>query len=62
MGYDRAWWFARFVADTYGAAKLRAFYVAVCGSGHADLDSAIRGVLGTDYGGLFTQWKQWMLP
>ena len=24
LAYDRAWWFARFVADTYGTPKLRA--------------------------------------
>lgn len=62
LGYDRAWWFARFLADTYGAPKLRAFYLAACGVGHGDLAGAIRGVLGTDYAGLFARWKQWMMP
>jgi hypothetical protein len=61
LGYDRAWWFARFIADAYGLPRLRAFYLAACGIGHGDLDGAIRGVLGTDYGGLFARWKQWML-
>lgn len=61
LGYDRAWWFARFVADSYGAAKLRAFYVAAGGVGHADLLAAIRDVLGTDYGGVLARWKDWML-
>jgi hypothetical protein len=61
LGYDRAWWFARFVADSYGAAKLRAFYLAVGGVGHADPLSAIRDVLGTDYGGVLARWKEWML-
>ena len=61
LAYDRAWWFARFVADSYGAAKLRAFYLAACCAGHADLASAIRDVLGTDYGGVFAGWKEWML-
>jgi hypothetical protein len=61
LAYDRAWWFARFVADTYGAAKLRAFYLAACGVGHADLASAMRDVLGTDYAGVFAHWKEWML-
>ena len=27
LAYDRAWWFARFVADTYGTPKLRALYL-----------------------------------
>jgi hypothetical protein len=61
LAYDRAWWFARFVADTYGAPKLRAFYLAACGAGHGDVLDAIRGVLGTDYGGVLARWKQWML-
>ncbi len=36
MGYDRAWWFARFVADTYGVDALRTLYVAAAGPHHAD--------------------------
>jgi hypothetical protein len=59
--YDRAWWFARFVADTYGSAKLRAFYLAVCGVGHADLPTAVHDVLGTDSAALLARWKQWMV-
>jgi hypothetical protein len=59
--YDRAWWFARFVADTYGSATLRAFYLAACGVGHADQPTAVRGVLGTDPAGLLARWKQWMV-
>jgi hypothetical protein len=61
LAYDRAWWFARFVADLYGKARLRAFYLAACGAGHADLGRAMRDVLGTDYGGVFARWKEWML-
>ncbi|MEB3982376.1 hypothetical protein OQ968_14005 [Mycobacterium sp. 663a-19] len=60
-GYDRAWWFARFVADAYGAAKLRAFYLAACGVGHADLPTAMRDVLGTDSARLLARWKEWMV-
>jgi hypothetical protein len=62
LGYDRAWWFARFVADTYGAPKLRAFSRAACGVGHADQAGAFRDALDTDYDGVFARWKQWMLP
>ena len=61
LAYDRAWWFARFVADSYGAAKLRAFYLAACGLGHTDVLTAVRDVLGTDYAGVLERWKQWML-
>lgn len=44
--YDRAWEFATYVADTYGTEKLRAFYLASCGHGHADVETAVRAVLG----------------
>jgi hypothetical protein len=60
LAYDRAWWFARFIADTYGTAKLRALYLAACGVGHADLPTAVRDVLGTDSGNLVTAWRQWL--
>jgi hypothetical protein len=60
LAYDRAWWFARFVADTYGAPKLRALYLAACGVGHGELPAAVRDVLGTDPAGLLTGWQRWM--
>ncbi|ANI40631.1 hypothetical protein MVAC_13246 [Mycolicibacterium vaccae ATCC 25954] len=46
--YDRAWGFATYVADTYGAQKLRDLYAAACGPGHPDVATAVRDVLGTD--------------
>ena len=61
VAYDRAWWFSRFVAETYGPARLRAFYLAACGVGHGDILAAIRSVLGTDLGGLLAGWQQWLL-
>lgn len=60
QAYDRAWWFTRFVADSYGPDKLRQFYVATCGLGHADVPSAIRDVLGTDAQGLLAGWQRWL--
>ncbi len=60
LAYDRAWWFARFVADTYGVTLLRAFYLAACGAGHADLPTAVRDVLRTDVAGLLTDWQRWL--
>ncbi len=60
QGYDRAWWFARFVADTRGPATLRALYRAACGVGHADLPSALHAVLGTDVAGALAEWRQWL--
>ena len=58
--YDRAWWFARFVADSYGKAKLRELYLAVGGARHADLSTAARDVLGTDSAALLVHWQQWL--
>lgn len=60
LAYDRAWWFARFVADTYGTAKLRTLYLAACGVGHADLFTAVHDVLGADPGELVAAWRQWL--
>jgi hypothetical protein len=60
LGYDRAWWFARFVADTRGAGTLRALYGAACGAGHADLPTAVHNVLGSDIAGVLADWQQWL--
>ena len=60
LAYDRAWWFARFVADTYGPTKLRDLYLASCGVRHADVPTAVHDVLGTDPAGLLVRWHQWL--
>ncbi|MGZ4512843.1 MAG: hypothetical protein ACXVX4_16265, partial [Mycobacterium sp.] len=60
LGYDRAWWFARFVADTYGPAKVHDLYLAVCGVAHTDVPSAVRDVLATDSPGLLVRWHEWL--
>ncbi|BBZ43607.1 hypothetical protein [Mycobacterium parmense] len=59
LAYDRAWWFARFVADTYGPPKLRDLYLAGCGAGHADVPTAVHDALGTDAAGVLVRWHQW---
>lgn len=59
LSYDRAWWFARFVADTYGPATLRALYRAACGVGHTDILTAVHDVLGTDVANVLGGWQQW---
>lgn len=61
LAYDRAWWFARFVADTFGTPKLRGYYLAVCGVAHLDPFAAARDVLGIDSVGLLARWQQWMV-
>jgi hypothetical protein len=60
LAYDRAWWFARFVADSYGTAKLHELYLAVCGVGHTDVPSAVHDVLATDSAGLLVRWHEWL--
>ncbi|WP_245836111.1 hypothetical protein [Mycobacterium rhizamassiliense] len=61
LAYDRAWWFARFVADTYGTPKLRAYYLATCRPGHPDALTAANDALGVDPAGLLAGWTQWMV-
>jgi hypothetical protein len=58
--YDRAWWFARFVADTGGTEALRRLYAAACGPGHSDPTTAVRQVLGTDTAGVNLRWSRWL--
>jgi hypothetical protein len=58
--YDRAWWFARFVADQYGPSALRRLYVEACGPGHRDPSTAVRAVLSVDMNDLLTRWKRWL--
>lgn len=60
QAYDRAWWFARFVADRYGVGSLRALYVAACAPGHADVPTAIRTTLGVEPRELLAQWGRWL--
>lgn len=59
-GYDRAWWFARFVADSYGVDALRRLYMQACGPGHGDFPTAVQRALGTDIGELRARWAQWL--
>jgi hypothetical protein len=47
-GYERAWQFASYIADSYGTEKLRALYLAACGRGHTDVAAAFRNALGAD--------------
>lgn len=61
LAYDRAWWFARFVADSYRPATLRQLYQGACGVGHTDFATAVRDVLGTDLTGLLARWQQWLI-
>lgn len=59
-GYDRAWWFARFVADEYGVDGLRRLYRAACGPDRRDFDTAAREALRVDAAGLQARWADWL--
>jgi hypothetical protein len=60
LGYDRAWWFARFVADSYGADALRQLYREACGPGHVEFGAAVQSVLGIDTENLRVAWIRWL--
>ena len=60
LGYDRAWWFARFVADTFGADGLRRLYTLACGPGHGDFGWAVREAFGIDLTELQARWAVWL--
>jgi hypothetical protein len=45
LAYHRAWWFARFVAETYGVTTLRSLYVRAGNAGHPDAAMAMTEVL-----------------
>lgn len=59
-GYDRAWWFARFVADEFGADGLRRLYRQACGPDHGDFAAAVDEALGLDMAELQIRWGQWL--
>jgi len=58
--YDRAWWFSRFVAESYGTQTLRALYLRACGPGHPDAATAMRDTLGADLPTVLVRWRHWM--
>ena len=58
--YDSAWWFARFVAESYGAQTLRVLYLRACGPGHPDVAIAVRDTLGADMPTVLARWRHWM--
>ncbi|CAN5641778.1 hypothetical protein BH10ACT9_BH10ACT9_41860 [soil metagenome] len=60
LAYDRAWWFARFVADRYGIPALRELYVRAAGPGHTDVPTAVQQVLGADEAQVLMGWRDWL--
>ena len=59
-GYDRAWWFARFVAADFGVDGLRRLYTEAAGAGRSDFATAGDAALGTDIDGLQARWERWL--
>lgn len=57
QAYDRAWGFARFVADRFGADALRELYLAACGPGHTDVAGAVEQVLGETLTEVLADWR-----
>ncbi|MCH9669549.1 MAG: basic secretory family protein [Actinomycetia bacterium] len=57
--YDRAWSFASYVADTYGADRLRALYLEACRQGHPDIATAVRNALDAELPAVLAGWQQW---
>ena len=60
LAYDRAWLFARFVADEAGGPALRRLYVRACGPGHTDVPTALRETLGAGPDDVLARWRQWL--
>lgn len=59
-GYDRAWWFARFVAESFGIGGLRRLYTLACGPGHGDFPWAVRAALDVELADLQVRWADWL--
>ncbi|CAN5633393.1 hypothetical protein BH09ACT8_BH09ACT8_54170 [soil metagenome] len=60
LAYDRAWLFARYVADEYGPPALRELYVRACGPDHTDVPTALRATLGLGPDDVLARWRQWL--
>lgn len=61
LAYDRAWWFARFVADGHGPGTLARLYRTACGPGHPDVPTAVERVLGAGLPDVLADWQRWLV-
>jgi hypothetical protein len=60
LAYDRAWWFARYIADRYGTDALRHLYEKACGPGHPGIETAISDTVGADLDEVLADWRRWL--
>ncbi|MFT4126686.1 MAG: hypothetical protein QM662_10700 [Gordonia sp. (in: high G+C Gram-positive bacteria)] len=61
LAYQTGWSIAAFVADRFGAAKLKSLYVGVAATGDtARQDRAIRASLGIDRATMISRWRGWL--
>ncbi|MGB3484217.1 MAG: hypothetical protein WBB07_18630, partial [Mycobacterium sp.] len=60
LAYDRAWLFARYLADRYGPQGLRAFYLRAAGPDNIDADVALQEVSGQDPAEVLAGWREWL--
>jgi hypothetical protein len=61
QAYDRAWLFARYLADRYGPPMLRSFYVRAAGPERTDVDTALRDLLHADRADVLAGWQEWWI-
>lgn len=59
QAYDRAWLFARFLADRHGPAALRDLYRRAAGPDRVPAQVALREITGAEPAALLQQWRQW---
>lgn len=60
LAYDRAWWFARYIADRYGTDTLQRLYEKACGPGHPGIETAIPDTVGADMAEVLADWRRWL--
>ncbi|MHA3021064.1 peptidase [Mycobacterium sp. BMJ-28] len=58
--YDRAWWFSRYVAASFGPGTLKRLYLRASEPGHPDVAVAVRDTLGAGLDQVLARWRDWM--
>lgn len=58
--YDRAWLFARYIAERYGAPTLRTLYLRGAGPDRVDIGTALQQTVGEDADTVLAGWRHWL--